>query len=113
NAEADITVVVTSRDLIGENQTNTVYAKLTAAGAAAELIGQDEGMWRPAATDLAKNIAAWVINHERTIRDCINDPRNPKCGSAVDRGADRTATVKKTEAVDPQASRDAVARAVQ
>jgi tetratricopeptide (TPR) repeat protein len=112
-SEADVTVLVTSREIVG-GKTNTVYARLKYAEVVTELIGRDEGMWGPAATSLAKNISAWVTENARKIHHCISDVRNPGCSSpAVDREVNKATTAKNADQADVPARRNEAARAIQ
>ena len=65
-AQASLTIVVTRREIAFE--TNLVHALLAVGDFQAQFTGRDEGMWGPAATDLAKAITAWLSANASQLR---------------------------------------------
>jgi hypothetical protein len=65
-AQANLTIAVTRREIVFG--TNTVHARLTVGGFSAHFTGRSDGMWGPAATDLAKQIDVWLSANVAELR---------------------------------------------
>jgi len=48
-----------------------------------EFTGADDGMWRPAATDLARNISAWVATNAGELRGAATSPAPGETGKRL------------------------------
>jgi hypothetical protein len=70
-AAADLTVVVIRREIV--HDINVVWAELRIKDFRTEITGTDDGMWGPAATSLARHIAAWVVVNVEVLRDVVTD----------------------------------------
>lgn len=92
-AQANLTIVVTRREIIFG--TNTVHARLTVGDFSSQFTGRNDGMWGPAATDLAKNISAWLSANALQIRASIQEGVRLTAARLIDPGRSAWASVRR------------------